>query len=158
MLPVNLATFEYFRAPGDSSGYYKGTDLNVGVSGRDSEAEAFYFHENFKPALILFNGRDGEAGLNIDGIYEHDKIVNANVFTVGYRFESLEIGTLEAKLITAQMIETIPSDVSAFFDSNAAPADYYNLAGDYPVGYFGSDLGTEIDVTFKTRVSQLVEI
>ena len=154
----HLAFFEYFRAPGDESGYYKGTNDTIGSSERTSAAEAFAFHENFKPAMLLFNGRQGSEDMNIDGIYDSNRLMNANVFSFGYKFESVENGTLEAKLINASLLIGMPSDVKDYFDNNNAPADYYNLAGQYPVGYFGDDIGTEINVSYKVNFAKSFDV
>jgi hypothetical protein len=154
----HLAFVEFFRAPGDSDGYFKGTDASIGSSYRDSSAEAFAFHTNFKPAMVLFNGRSDSSDMNIDGVYHNDRIMNASVFTLGYKYESLENGTFEAKFISANMLETIPEEVESYFDSNTAPTDYYTLAGLYPVGYFGSDIGTEIDVSYSMKLGKSLDL
>lgn len=150
----HIASFEYYRAPGDSDGYYKGADPTVGIDNvSSSAAEAYRFNKNFKPAILLFNGRQDSNDMTISGVYENDAVVNASIFSIGYRYESIESGIFSAKIVSASMNESIPSEVEQFFDSSAAPSDYHALAGAYPVGYFGTDIGTEIDLSYTMKFS-----
>lgn len=143
----HLMFAEYIRSPGDADGYYKGTDPDLGDIARDSAAEALPIHKNYIPTLILFNAsRSGN--MDIDGVYASDQIINANVFSLGYRFEGIDSGYFETKITTASMIESMPSDIESAFDAGSTPAGYYNLAGDYPVGYFGDSIGTELGLTY----------
>lgn len=127
----SLMFFEYFRVPGDADGYEPNS------SERDSEVKAMPLHRNFKPALVLFN-HPGSGSKDIAGIYYEDRMVNVNMYTLGYRYESVQSGDFEAKLIMASLLETY----SESLDSD-----------EVPVGYYGSDLGTELDLTYKFGLS-----
>ena len=71
---------EYSVSPGDARGYYaqegdenNTSPLHVSKRSEKNQAKAFAFHENFKPALILFNPRDDLSNLNIDGVFNADR-------------------------------------------------------------------------------------
>ena len=57
----------------------------------------------------------------------------------GYSYDSLSWGKLEASLIWARLEKEMPSDVKA----------YYIDKEDKRIGYYGSDLGVEIDCKYS---------
>lgn len=144
-----FAGFSY--APGEDGGYYSGSDdkLEAAIhkNKRKSQARAIAFHKNFSPALILFNARSELSYMGVDGIYDPSRIMNAQIFHLGYRYNDQAFGSIETKLITASLNETIPADVSA----------YYANKNTVPVGYYGSDLGFELDVTYKRQIGRELE-
>lgn len=133
--------FDYAYAPGDKDGYRSEyTDPNATVaSPRDTTVAAVAFHRNFKPALLLFNGRKKNDNLRIDGIYDPYRVMNATVFGAGYRYKSLEAGNFEAKFVTASLNEAMPDDVKAT----------YATASNKPTGYYGTSLGYELDLSYS---------
>ena len=166
-IPVSkhLAFFEYVRAPGDKDAYYRGSKRNniadsydaITSENSDNNAQAMAFNRNFKPLLILFNGR--ESGKNdLPGVYESNRMVNATVTSLGYKFESNQNGVFELKLAKAKLLETAPSGVSSYWaaitDANSASektertARGIDVNSDQPVGLSSSDLGTELDLTY----------
>ena len=155
---THVGFFELMRAPGDPDGYYQGSNEEIGLSNRDSNADAFAFHTNYKPAIILFNGRTDSKNMNLDGVFHNERVMNANVFSLGYRYRSVENGSFEAKFISATMIESIPDDVSSYFESGNSKPDDYSLAAEYPVGYFGSDIGMELDLTYSFKVAKSLNL
>lgn len=149
--------FEYAAAPGDQDGYLAVLD-DAGTSLRaDNNAEAIAFHGNYKPALIMFNGRSHMDALRTDGVYDPYRFMNARMFALGYEFRSLESGVFSAKLITAAL-DKGPSDKAkadyeaAYNDEQQRQAYRPGSYGDRlhaPVGYKGKDLGYELDLSYS---------
>ena len=130
----------YAYAPGDADGYYPVYPTDPGeASKRDTKATAVAFHRNFKPALLLFNAPPESDKNRIDGIFDPYRLVNVSVFSLGYRYKSLENGNLEFKLITASLNEGIAQDAK----------EAYAASEIKPVGYKGKDLGWELDVSYN---------
>jgi hypothetical protein len=107
--------------------------------------------------LILFNGRD--SGKNdLPGVYESNRMVNATVTSIGYKFESNQNGVFELKLAKAKLLETAPASVNAYWsaitdassaaEKNEQSARGIDVTSDRPVGLDSSDLGTELDLTY----------
>ena len=145
---------DYSFAPGDTDGYkddsYPGTASDdLQRASRNNKAEAMAFHTNYKPALILFNGAPGIDSQQVDGVYNPTQVMNASVFGFGYRYESLDIGDFEAKLIKAQLNEGAPGIVIAQFDGLGEQAPDRR-----PVGYFGTDLGFELDLSYGYKIGR----
>jgi hypothetical protein len=134
----------YAYAPGDADGYlgeYPDTALNT--SPRDKKVTAFAFHPNFKPGLLLFNGRKKSDSMRIDGVFDPYRVVNATVFNAGYRYQSVENGNFEAKLVTAKMNESMPTSAQE--------------AGTKGVGSNGDNLGVEVDLTYTRALGKEME-
>jgi hypothetical protein len=184
----HLLRLEYAYAPGDKEGYFgppedgvipvnndykiendnSGEDehpLNVGnrpnaANGRDSKAEAMAFHRNFKPALIFFNARPEQDDLRQDGVFNPSRVMNASLFGFSYKYESIEGGNFESKIITGSLNETMPDNVKQFYalkkdagtnaDGTIAEAD----SGKRPPGYFGLDLGYELDLIYSYKTGR----
>ncbi|MFW7378208.1 MAG: hypothetical protein ACOH5I_05345 [Oligoflexus sp.] len=141
---------DYAYAPGDSDGYYPvypGADLTA-PSPRDNKASAVAFHRNFKPALLLFNGRKQTDNLRIDGVFDPYRLMNVTVFSLGYRYRSVAAGDFEAKLVTASLNEGIPGDVKANYENQRFR----------PIGYEGKDLGFELDISYNRAIGQGLEL
>ena len=134
-------------APGASQGYYTGTDPKVGDAQRTSSTKAMSFNRNFQPALIMFNGRPGIDDLTVDGVFDPTRIMNASVYTLGYRYENLQYGNWESSLVYATLNEHMPTDVST----------YYNTQTTKKVGYYGSSLGYELDTKYWIRLDKGVD-
>lgn len=166
-IPVSkhLAFLEYIRAPGDKDAYFRGSKRNnvadnydvITSENSDSTAQSMAFNRNFKPLLILFNGRD--SGKNdLPGVYESNRMVNATVTSIGYKFESNQNGVFELKLAKAKLLETAPASVNAYWsaitdassasEKNEQSARGIDVNSDRPVGLDSSDLGTELDLTY----------
>jgi hypothetical protein len=130
----------YAYAPGDADGYYPVYPTDPGeASKRDTKATAVAFHRNFKPALLLFNAPPESDQNRIDGVFDPYRLINVSVFSLGYRYKSLENGNLEFKLITASLNEGITAEAK----------EAYAASEIKPVGYKGKDLGWEIDVSYN---------
>lgn len=146
----------YAYAPGDSEGYYSdeipGEPAALGVNNRNSQVKAISFHRNYKPALILFNGRPEADKFIVDGAFDPGRVVNASLFATGYRYESIQNGNFEFKLISAQQVAGIPADVKAYYDTLAADVT------DRPAGFYGKDLGVEMDLTYSYKVGREAEL
>ena len=106
------------------------------------------FHRNYRPALIMFNGKSGTEGTGLSGIYDPQRVMNATLFGFGYRLDSLEYGLFEAKVLTAHMNASMPESVHAY---------YASAEGNKPVGYHGSNLGIELDVKYGATPSREFE-
>lgn len=133
--------FEYAIAPGDKDGYYsEKTDASSAISNtkRDQNATAMAFNSNFTPALILFNGRSQIDDLKVDGVFDPKRIMNAQVYSLGYRFENKDYGNIESKIVTALLGQSAPSDVKSYHASRE----------NKPIGYYGRNLGYELDLKY----------
>ncbi len=125
----------YAFAPGDSDGYYPEYPNDETASKRDKQVRAIAFHKNFKPALLLFNGRKKSDSLRIDGVFDPYRVMNASVYQAGYRYKSVENGDFEAKIVSAKLNELMPSDLKT--------------SGNEKIGYFGNALGYELDLSYS---------
>jgi hypothetical protein len=164
LLSKHLVFLEHMRAPGDSDSYYRGlrrndTDRFASITSeqRDAAAEGMAFNRNFKPLHILFNGRD--SGKNdLKGVYESDRMVNAAVSALGYKYESSQNGVFEVKVAKASLLESAPSDVKAYWESvtkdnkdaeaSERATRSVDIKSDRPVGLTSNDLGTELDLSY----------
>ena len=163
----HLLFFNYAYAPGDSDGYKNDQGVNssdqaikpiadkLSRNSRRSRATAIALHRNFKPALLLFNGRPDSDDLVVDGSFNPSRMVNATLFATGYRFESTVSGTFEARLITANLNEVPGSEVKAYYGAiaNSAIDD-----GSRPAGFFGKTLGYELDLSYNYRLGRDAEL
>ncbi len=170
----------YAYAPGDADGYYqdhaglgdttdaagvvtKGLNSTIGEGMRNDNAKAMAFNKNYKPAMLMFNGKSTSKYLNTGGVFDSQRVTNVALYSLGYRYENQENGNFEVKLITGRLIETMPSEVKAWYDTKPKPptssADktndpYY----DRPMGYSGSDLGYELDLLYTWQYRREVEL
>ena len=158
----------YAYAPGDADGYYgtEADDPEETETGqlldakRDTTATAMAFSRNYKPALILFNGRPELDTGRIDGVWNPSRFMNAALFATGYRYESQKNGNFEAKLITANMIQTAPGDIKRYLSAanNAAVAAGGTSDSSRPMGYHGKSLGFELDLSYSYNVGGEAEL
>ncbi len=146
---------DYAYAPGDENGYFRDDSSyseealsTIGESQRAIKSSTMGFHRNYRPALILFNGKSGSETTGLAGIYDPQRVMNATLLSLGYRLESLEYGTFEAKILAANLNTTMPSAVRSYHES---------AVGAKPVGYYGKDLGIELDVKYGTSLSREFE-
>lgn len=151
----------YAYAPGDEGGYYSDDtpgaagNTEVNASKRDGTVKAIAFHRNYKPALILFNARPEADTEIVQGGFNPGRVVNATVFGSGYRFESMTAGNFEFKLVTASLLTGVPGGVTSYYDSiKGTPTD----DGTRPVGFYGKDLGWELDLTYTYKVGREAEL
>jgi hypothetical protein len=134
----------YAYAPGDADGYHpEYASADVANSERDSKVSAFAFHPNFKPGLLLFNGRKRSDRRRIDGVFDPYRVVNATVFNAGYRYQSIENGNFEAKVVTAKMNEAMPTALRE--------------AGNTGIGYDSDALGFELDLSYTRALGKEME-
>ncbi|RZA24080.1 MAG: hypothetical protein EOP10_10935 [Proteobacteria bacterium] len=136
--------FNYAYAPGDKDGYYPEYPNDPGApTQRDKKASAVAFHKNFKPALLLFNGRKRNDNRRVDGAYDPYRLMNATIYSLGYRYQSIETGDFEAKLVTAELNEAMPDDLT--------------LAPEKRVGSYGTTLGYELDLGYSKKLGKEFE-
>ena len=150
--------FDYVIAPGDDDGYYRDLtvqeedDKNVregfASSNRDTDARAMALHPNFKPALIFYNGISAAQGQKIPGIYDPYQLVNVYLVALGYRYENFVWGDLEFKLITGKLQHGI----------NDKAKEYYRSKDTRPFGYYGRDIGYELDLKYSYTVGQELDL
>jgi hypothetical protein len=150
----HVSYFTYAYAPGDSDGYYEdGANLpaNMSEAKRDNKAQAMAFHKNYKPALLMFNGKSTSNKLAKAGVFSPDRVMNASVYTLGYRYESQETGNFDLRLITARLLEGVPQEVMSYYATTGANSQK-------PMGYAGNTLGYELDATYAWQYRQEVEL
>ena len=137
--------FEWAYAPGARQGYYNdsNSDSPISLTKRDTNAKAIAFNANYTPGLILFNGRSQIDDLKVDGVFDPKRVMNAQVYSLGYRLENKDYGTFEPKLITAMLNEGPSNDVKA----------YYAGQSKKKVGYYGRSLGYELDLKYSRMFS-----
>jgi hypothetical protein len=155
----HLMFLTYAYAPGDSDGYL--TDTADGLTSknsrdlRDDKVEAMAFHRNYKPALILFNGRPEAEAMTEDGTFSATRLMNATVFTLGYRYESQDVGDFETKFVTGYLNEGIHQGTkSAYALIDDTPAD----DGSRPAGFYGSNLGLEFDFSYTYHAGRDADV
>jgi hypothetical protein len=148
----------YAFAPGDTGGYYndrRSLDVNntddkyraLQIGNRTgSRANAWAFHRNFKPALILFSGREYVRDLAVDGIFDPGQFMNAQLYSLGYRYESLAAGQVEVQAIYSRLNAGMQADVASYY--SAHPGEKR------PIGYAGKELGVELDVSYTKKLSR----
>ena len=154
----HVVFLNYAFAPGDNDGY-RTNDLpgnGLGVDDRNNKVTAIAFHRNFKPALLLFNARPEADNLIVDGAFNPSRMVNATLAALGYRYESIENGGVEVKLITAQLNQAMPGDVKKHYKAIKGTAD--DASGDRPAGFYGKSLGTELDLTYSYKVGREADL
>ena len=137
---------EYLFAPGDADGYYNGED-SMAASNRNASVSAYAFHRNFKPALLFFNAPHS-SDYSIPGVFSPDSLLNVYLVALGYRYENVIWGDAELKFITGWQHKTIPDDVQ----------QHYEDASDKPVGYYGRDLGYELDLRYSYKLSDALSL
>ncbi len=131
---------------------------NGAAGGRSSTVKAIAFHQNFKPALLLFNAKPGSEDLIVDGAFHPAQMVNASLVAAGYRYESMDVGNFEARLITAQLNEGPPQDVIDWYNAiENSNTDTTN--NNYrPPGFYGKSLGYELDLSYLYKVGREAEL
>ncbi len=139
---------EYAYAPGDKDGYTALTDAAGDPVRKDNRVTAVAFHRNFKPGLILFNGKPSSDTMRIDGVFDPGRLMNALVLGTGYRYKSLESGNFEIKLLGATMDEGMPGNIKALYANSAT----------FPAGYKGDSIGYELDLQYDTFVSRGLQV
>ncbi len=133
-------------APGSSQGYYTDQTTGSTKTNREAKAEAMRFNFNMNPGLILFNGRNEEDSLKVDGIFDPARIMNTLCAWAGYRYESLESGAFEARLVFARLNESVPGEVQKHYEANESQ--------NKPIGFYNKDLGTELDLKYTLPINQ----
>jgi hypothetical protein len=149
---------DYAYAPGDSDGYYVDSgsaseerNQAIGEAKRgNNRASALALHKNFRPALLFFNGRSTSRDTAVGGVYNPERIMNATIYSLGYRYENMEAGNFEIKLISGRLLETAPSDLVSYLNSGTETSR--------PMGFYGSDLGYELDLMYTYQYQREVEL
>ena len=138
--------FEYAYAPGDSDGYkrqYEGFTAQ-----RNKDVEAFAFNQNYKPALIFFNARETNDDMRIDGVFDPFRILNAYLLGLGYEIESSKFGNIKAELFYSSLLQGMPEEVKIATEN----------ADTKMVGYYGKDIGYEIDLQYSYLFDRGLEL
>lgn len=148
---------DYAYAPGDADGYYvdratatADQNSNVGESKRNDRAQAMAFHRNYHPALLFFNGRATSRKYNVGGAFNPERVMNASIYSLGYRYENMETGNFEVKAISGRLLEVTPSAVVSYYNASAGTSR--------PMGFYGSDLGYELDMSYAYHYQREVDI
>ncbi len=136
--------FEYVYAPGDRDGYLTEYNDADGTAQRNTKVTAIALNRNFKPALLMFNGRSEIDDLRVDGVFDPNAIMNATVLGLAYRYESIAYGNFEPKFIAAQLIQSIPDYAKTL----------YTAQEDRPVGFGGRLLGYELDLKYWRNIGK----
>lgn len=179
----HLVFLNYAYSPGDKEGYYSdkhpgltpnNTEDAIQAKDRDRRATGMAFHRNYKPALLLFNQRPEADKLIVDGVFDPSRVENTTLFSLGYRFESIDIGNFEAKFITARLNTGVNQPVRDYYEKrkqcaeSAASRPDCNLYGgqsdetkdngERPIGFFGNSLGYELDLSYSYKVGRAAEL
>lgn len=152
-----VAFLDYSYAPGDADGYYvnhSGETLvknaQIGEARRNNRAKAMAFNRNYHPALLFFNGRATSRKYAVPGAFDAERLTNASLTSLGYRYETVETGSFELKLITGRLLEGPPQDVTAYYNSGTST--------ERPMGFYGTDLGYEIDGSYAYHYQREVDL
>ncbi len=128
-------------ASGDADGYYNTeSDGALSYQKRDRKLKSMAFHGNFRPALILFNSKNPTSAESVDGVFEPARVMNATIFSGGYRYENSKVGNFEFSLIYAKLNTTLSKEIADL---------YKTLNLDKPIGFSGNLLGIETDLTYS---------
>ncbi len=131
-------------APGSSQGYFKrdsdNNDINASKR-EDEKATAMSFNFNLNPGLIMFNGRSESDSMKVDGIFDPARVMNTLCSWAGYRYESLESGTFEGKIVLGSLNESLPDAAKAYYSNDQIK--------EKPIGFYGKSLGTELDLQYS---------
>ncbi len=144
-IEAHIVFMEYAYAPGDADGYYNVDDDSatpgpISIAKRNNKVATIAFHRNYKPAMIFFNGGPEIDDLKVDGVFDPARVMNASLLALGYRYESYSIGNIEAKLITARLLQKMPAEVM----------EYYSDKDQRPMGFWGKQqLGYELDLNYR---------
>ena len=163
----HVVFFNYAFAPGNEEGY-RNFDTAPSVAGldpavasqltkssRSTNVKAVQFHRNFKPALLLFSAQPNADSMIVDGAFNPSRFVNATLFATGYRYESMETGNIEAKVLTASLNEGVPTEVQQYYAAiSGTSADN----GTRPAGFYGKSLGVELDLSYTYKFGREAEI
>lgn len=158
----HLIFFDYAIAPGSGQGYFSNTDTEgnvltdadpININKRtERKTQAVAFNRNYKPALILFNERAQSDYLRVDGAFDPGALMNTTLYGVGYRYEDLDRGNFEIKLISGQLSEAMPTAVKDYYRADG------RLAYRRPIGYYGKELGYELDLKYWKSLNKQLDI
>lgn len=167
----HLLFLNYAYAPGDADGYYQDhttvtstisatTKDSIGEKNRNTKAKAMSFNKNYKPAMLMFNGKSTSKYLFTGGVFNPQQVTNVALYSLGYRYENQESGNFEMKLISGRMLATMPSEVKDWYDTVplCKPNEREALPCDRPMGYKGADLGYELDLMYTWQYRREVEL
>lgn len=147
---------DYAYAPGDVDGYYtdsgkKTNELETyGEARRDKRARAMAFHRNYHPAMLFFNSRGNSGKYYTGGAFDPTRVMNAAVYSLGYRYENMESGNFEVKAISGRLIDVAPADIVSYYNSSTLD--------ERPMGFYGADLGYELDLTYSYHYQKEVDL
>lgn len=147
---------DYAYAPGDADGYYtdvgKATaDLETyGEARRDRKAKAMAFHRNYHPAMLFFNSRGNSNKYYTGGVFDPTRVMNTAIYSLGYRYENMETGNIEVKMIGGRLVEVVPDDLVKYYNASAVD--------ERPMGFYGADLGYELDFTYSYHYQKEVDL
>jgi hypothetical protein len=131
--------------------------LKYGHAARTNKVTAMAFNRNYKPALLLFNQKPVTDRYRVDGVFNPSRVENATVLGLGYRYESQQNGNFEIKAVTAQLNHGVDGGVKeyyAYLDEVAPDLD----DGSRPAGYYGKNLGVELDLGYGYKFGREAEV
>ena len=84
----------------------------------------------------------------VDGVFDPFRIMNAYLLGLGYEIESNKFGNIKAELFYSSLLQAMPDDVKE--DTASAETKM--------VGYYGKDIGYELDVTYSYLFDRGLEL
>lgn len=133
----SVVFFDFVFLPGSSEGAKEPAKRDSG------HVTAYNGNENFKKTLILFNAKpslDSDSSMKVDGIFDPYRMMNVHFYSLGYRYEDLNIGNFEFRLSHAR------------FQKNHDVADRVGNAKN------GKSLGIEGDLSYSISFGQDVTV
>ena len=108
------------------------------------------FSRNYHPALLFFNGRATSRKYYVGGVFDAERVMNTSLFSLGYEYENMETGNFMVKAITGRLLEGAPQDVIAYYNASTGTGR--------PMGFYGTDLGYELDATYNYHYQREVDV
>jgi hypothetical protein len=140
LLKSQSILFDFAFAPGDQDGYF---DDEQSKLKRKKTIKAIALHPNYSPTLIFFKHTSSQfKDLRVDGIFEPNQIVNAQVYSLAYQYVDWNsLGSLEARVSYARLQKNISAERKAELANS----------GEYKIGSFGKELGFELDLRWRYK-------
>ncbi len=153
----HLLFADYAYAPGDADGYFydeanaDARNTAIGeIKRENNRVQAMAFHKNYHPAMLFFNSRSPSRKYALGGVFNPERVMNAALYSLGYRYENMETGNFEIKAVTGRILETAPGSIVNYLNSTTDSAR--------PIGFYGADLGYELDMMYTYQYQREVEL
>ena len=86
--------------------------------------------------------------MRVDGVFDPFRIMNAYLLGLGYEIESNKFGNIKAEFFYASLLQGMPDEVKTDTASSETKM----------VGYYGKDVGYELDVTYSYLFDRGLEL